>query len=209
MRLLKDWEARSGVRELKWFRVLAIALASVLVFAACGGDDGDGEEEEAPQEVSVDDYVTDLCNALINWRDSVQETETEFQEENALTSDLPPEEAQAKLGTYLDELKGLTDDFVADLEAAGSPDVEGGAEVADQFVNGFEQFSAALDELQGQVAELPTDSEQAFQAAGTEFLTQIQTSLQGSLESLNSIDSAAIDEAFTKSEACTQVQPAG
>jgi hypothetical protein len=200
------------VRELKWFRVLAVAVASVLVFAACGGDDeggGDeGGEEEASQQVPVDDYVADLCNALINWRDSVQTVESEFQQENALAGDLPPEEAKQKLGSYLQELEGLTDDFVGDLEAAGTPDVEGGAEVADQFVTGFEQFSAALGDLQGRVEELPTDSEQEFQQAGTEFLTEIQTSLQGSLQSLNEIDSQPIDEAFSNSEECTQVQPA-
>lgn len=199
------------MRELRWFRVLAVALASVLVFAACGGDDGGGEdqeEEEASQEVPVDDYVADLCSALINWRDSVQTVESEFQQENALAGDLPPEEAKEKLGAYLQELEGLTNDFVGDLEAAGTPDVEGGAGVADQFVSGFEQFSSALGDLQSQVAELPTD-EQGFQQAGTEFLTQIQTSLQGSLQSLNEIDSQPIDEAFSNSEECTQVQPAG
>jgi hypothetical protein len=199
------------VRELKWFRVLVVAVASVLVFAACGGDDGGddgGDEEEASQEVPVDDYVADLCTALINWRDSIQTVESEFQEENALAGDLPPEEAKTKLGEYLDELEGLTDDFVADLEAAGTPEVDGGAEVADQFVSGFEQFRDALGDLQSQVEELPTD-EEGFQQAGTEFLTQIQTSLQGSLQNLNEIDSQPIDEAFTKSEECTQVQPAG
>ena len=192
---------------LRWFRVLAVALASVLVFAACGGDDGGGEEE-APQDVPVADYVSDLCTSLTDWRDSVQNAESEFQQENALTGELAPEEAQEKLGAYLEDVQALTDDFVADLEAAGSPDVEGGAEVADQFVSGFEQFSAALGDLQGRVEELPTESDAAFQAAGTQFLTEIQTSLQESLASLGEIDSAPIDEAFTNSEACTQA-PAG
>jgi hypothetical protein len=201
----------SSVRDLKWFRVLAVALASVLIFAACSDDGGGGEEgteEEASQEVPVDDYVADLCNALINWRDSVAETEAQFQQENALAGELPPEEAKDKLGTYLEELQGLTDDFVGDLQAAGTPDVEGGEDVAGEFVSGFEQFSQALGELQGQVEELPSDSQEAFQTAGTEFLTEIQTSLQGSLENLNQIDSQAIDQAFTDSEECSQVQPA-
>ena len=193
--------------ELKWFRVLAVALASVLVFAACGGD-GSSEEDEAPQEVPVADYVSDLCTALTDWRDSVQNAEAEFQQENALSGDLAPEEAKEKLGAYLENVQSLTDDFVADLEAAGTPDVDGGAEVADQFVSGFEQFSAALGDLQSRVEELPTDSEAAFQAAGTEFLTEIQTSLQESLQSLGEIDSQPIDEAFTDSEACNQA-PAG
>ena len=218
---MESLEARSGVSELKWFRVsihsgvrprpyavIAVALASVLVFAGCSSDNGGGEEDEAPAEVPVADYVSDLCTALTDWRDSVQNAEAEFQEENALTGDLAPEEAQEKLGTYLEDVQSLTDDFVADLEAAGRPDVDGGAEVADQFVSGFEQFSAALGDLQGQVEELPTDSEAAFQAAGTQFLTQIQTSLQESLSSLGEINSEPINEAFTNSEACNEA-PAG
>ena len=199
------------MKDSKWFRLLVIALASVMVFAACGGDDGGGEEdgggglETSSEEVPVEDYVADFCGAMVDWQGSIQELSTDFRD-NVFASEIPPEDKKEELGNYLEGLHGITEDFIGEVEAAGTPDVDGGAEVAEQFLSGFRQLTTAIEDVQGQVDELPTDSDETFTTAGQALVGQIQTSFQSIGDGLTNIESAPIDEAFTQEEACSQIQ---
>ena len=204
------------VRDVKWFRLLAVACASVLVFGACGGDDGDDGETaeetatETPieqEEVPVEQYVADFCGAMVDWQTSIQTLSTDFRE-NVFLSDLPPDQKRDELATYLSELRGLTEDFISEVEAAGTPDVEGGADVADQFLSGFQQLTGAIEGVEAQVSDLPTDSEEAFTTAAQELVGQIQTSFQTIGDGLTQIESDPIDQAFTEEESCQQIQTA-
>ena len=186
-----------------------VALAAMFVFAACGGDDDGGgeetEQEEVSQEVPVGDYVADFCGAMVDWQTSIQELSTDFRE-NVFLSDMEPLEKKEQLGLYLDELHSLTEAFIGSVEGAGTPDVEGGAEVADQFLEGFRQLTGAIEEVQAQVPDLPTDSQESFEAAGQALVSQIQTSFQAIGDSLTQVQSQPIDEAFAEEEACSQIQ---
>ena len=191
------------MRELKWVRLLVVALAGTLLLGACGG--GDDGDEPAQEEVPVEDYVADFCGAMVDWQTSIQDLSTDFRE-NVFTSDIPAEDKKEELGTYLSDLRGLTDDFIGDVESAGTPDVEGGEQVASEFLSGFRQLTGAIEEVEGQVGDLPTDSDETFTTAAQQLVGQIQTSFQTIGDSLTEIESGPIDEAFQEEESCNEIQ---
>ena len=187
------------------------------MFAACGGDDGgDGGENEQNEQsengedggsVSAEDYVADFCGAMVEWQGAIGQRAQEYKT-IADDASVPPEEKKENLTGYLEDLHQITEDFVADVEAAGTPDVENGEGIADQFLEGFSQLTGAIEQVQGQVESLPTDSPAAYDTAAQALLTQIQTSFQAIGTTLTQVQSQPIDQAFTEEEACSQIQTA-
>lgn len=209
------------MRDSKWFRLLVLALVGAVMFAACGGDDGgdDGGENEQNEQsedgessgsVSAEDYVADFCGAMVEWQGAIGTRAGEYKTV-ADDPSVQPEEKKENLTTYLEDLHGITEDFVTDVEAAGTPDVESGEDIANQFLDGFRQLTGAIEQVQGQVDSLPTDNASAYDTSAQALLTQIQTSFQSIGSTLTQVQSQPIDQAFTDEPACAQIQtaPAG
>ncbi len=194
-------------------KLWALAFVLVLVFAACGGDDG--EDTDAPEAsettsaapASAQEYVSTLCTEMQNWLTKLQEGQAQVQQ--TVQPGASPAEGQAALATFFDSAVTATDELITAIESAGVPDVEGGEEISQDIVAKFEDAKAALESARAQVDMLPTDDRQAFARASQELGATVQTQLESIGDALSSLSQPELDEAAAQEPACTALSPTG
>jgi hypothetical protein len=172
-----------------------IAVLALLV-SACGDDDDDG----GGGSVAVGDYASDICTAFTDWTQAIQDRQTDLQE--GLEPGASPQEGKDALQGFLDDAVEASDQLVEDVEAAGTPDTENGDEAADALQAAAEGARAQLVEAQENVADLPTDSPQAFSEAADQFGNDVRSALEGVGDGLEDIDTPELDKAIDEEEAC-------
>lgn len=193
----------------KYLRVIALALMAALVLAACGGDDGgDGgdtdvqaEEDSGAETVSVDEYAGEVCSALSAWVTDIQDRAA------TITEGIDPGDAEAgkeRLEEFIGDTVDGTDELIANVEAAGVPDTEGGEEAAEQIQSGLEQVKTILEDAQKQIGELPTNDPQAFGTGAQEIATSLQEATGEAAGAIDSANSEELTAAFGENEDCAQ-----
>ena len=194
------------MKEARWFRLAVLAILTSLVFVGCGGGSDDGDDGGDSETVPVAEYVEGLCSAMVDWQGQAQELATTLQTDIQANQDLPIPDRKEKLTTYLADLKTATEDFIANVEEAGVPDVEGGSDVADNFLSGFRQLVGVIETAEEQIPDLPEDSPAAFQAATDELGNQLQSGFEGIGTSFEQMGQTPLDPAFEDEESCQQIQ---
>jgi hypothetical protein len=173
-----------------------LLIAALALFISACGDDDDGGGGSA----DVGDYAADICTAFTDWTKAIQDRQTEL--EQGLDPGASPQEGKDALQGFLDDAVAASDTLVDDVEAAGTPDTENGDEAADALLEAAEgardQLAAAGDD----VANLPTDSPEAFSQAADKFGNDVRVALEGVGDGLQDIDTPELDEAIDSEEAC-------
>lgn len=194
----------------RFLRVLAIGAVAALTLGACGGDDGGGGAEPdadgGAETVSVDDYASDVCNALSAWVTDIQDRAA------TITEGIDPGDADAgkeRLEEFIGETVTGTDELIASVEEAGIPDTEGGEEAAEQIQTGLEQVKTILEDAQTQIADLPTNDPQAFGQGAQEIATSLQEATGEAASTIDSANSEELTEAFGSNEDCAQYSGGG
>lgn len=175
--------------------ILLLALLALFI-SACGDDDDGGGGGSA----EVGDYASDICTAFTDWTKAIQERQTELQ--SGLKPGASPQEGKEALQGFLDDAVSASDQLVEDVEAAGTPDTDNGGEAADALQAAAQGARDQLAEAQEDVANLPTDSPQAFSDAAGKFGNDVRTALEGVGEGLQDIDTPELDKAIDDEEAC-------
>ena len=202
---------------VRWKSTKLWALASVLVlvFVACGGDDGDEEAapeasettSASPSTVGAQEYVSTLCTEMQNWLTKLQEGQTQVQQTVQPGAD--PAEGQAALATFFDSAVTATEELITAIEDAGVPDVEGGEAISQDILTKFQDAKEALESARAQVDTLPTDDPQAFGRAAQELGTAVQSQLESIGDALSTLSQPELDEAAAQEPACTSLSPTG
>ena len=161
---------------------------AVFLFA-CGDD-----------PVSVDDYANDLCTALTGWTAELHDRQVELQE--GAEPNRSPEADRDALQRFVDGAVAASDGLVDDVEAAGVPDIDDGEEVADTFREAVEETRSELEAAQEDVAQIPTDSPQAYEAAVDAFVADIRSALDGIDDHFEDVDAPELDMALDEADAC-------
>ena len=174
--------------------VLLIAVLALFI-SACGDDDDDGGGS-----ADVGDYAADICTAFTDWTTAIQERQTDLQE--GLQPGASPAEGKEALQGFLDDAVSASDQLVEDVEAAGTPDTENGDDAANALQDAAQGARDQLADAQENVAELPTDSPQAFSEAADQFGNDVRTALEGVGDGLQDIDTPELDQAIDDEEAC-------
>ena len=195
-------------------KLWALAFVLILVFAACGGDNGEDTDEAAPEAtettsapVSAQEYVSTLCTEMQNWLTKLQEGQAQVQQTVQPGAD--PAEGQAALATFFDGAVTATDELITAIEGAGVPDVEGGEEISQDILTKFQDAKAALESARAQVDTLPTDDRKAFASAAQDLGATVQSQLQSIGDALSSLSQPELDEAAAQEPACTSLSPTG
>ena len=165
-------------------------LVPALFTSACGED----------ESVSVDEYASDLCTALIAWTEVVRTSQEELQESAEPGRSL--EDDRQALQQVVDEAVDASDQLVEDLESAGAPDAENGEEAADAFRTAAADTRSELEDAQDEVAELPTDSPEAYRTAVDEFVAELSGTLDGIDDQLQDVDAPELERALDEASAC-------
>jgi hypothetical protein len=169
----------------------AFILALLLLLAACGGG-----------RVEPQTYVKDVCTAATTWQSAV------VQRTQSLATDLganpSPETGKQALSSYLNGIVSSTDQLVDRVEAAGTPDLEGGGEASDRVVETFRRFRDAFADAKEKADQLPTDDPAAFQQGASEIGNSINSSIGGISDPFQS-QGSELKTLFDKDPTCQKL----
>lgn len=183
--------------------VLGLAIALVLLPACSDDGGGDGGAASA---VTPGTYVKSLCTSVQSYVDDITTLSTDFAAgiDPAASAD---EQKQAVLD-FLDDALALTDALIDQVDAAGVPDVEGGAAMVEAIATSFQEARDVLEAARGRVEAASTDDPQAFAAELNEVGTTIQSSLGGIGGSLDLVDSPELAAAAEDEPTCAALAAA-
>ena len=176
--------------------ITVLLIAALALFISACGDDDDGGGGSA----DVGDYAADICTAFTDWTKAIQDRQSELQQ--GLQPGASPAEGKEALQGFLDDAVSASDQLVDDVEAAGTPDTDNGEDAANALQEAATGARDQLAEAQENVADLPTDSPQAFSEAASKFGDDVRTALEGVGDGLQDIDTPELDKAIDDEEAC-------
>jgi hypothetical protein len=174
-------------------KTLPLIAATALFLSACGGG---GSSDKA----SAGNYASDICNAFTDWTTAIQDRQTDLTA--AVKPGASPQEGKDALAGFLDAAVKASDTLVQDVEDAGTPDADNGADAAAALKKAAEDARSKLQDSRDKVDQLPTDSPQAFSAAAKTFGTDVQSALQSVGQGVQDVKSPQLDDAFQKESAC-------
>ena len=161
--------------------ILVAALA--LLAAGCGGDSGGSGTVESRA------WAEDVCQSAADWLAENNASAADVQQSQAPPS---PEEGRQVMAEFMTDIVERGDEMMGEIEAAGTPDVEGGAEARAEFVSLMQQLVDAFRAAAEDVEALPTDDSfaQELDAAMTRMneqiaaidSTQVEAAMEGELQ---------------------------
>jgi hypothetical protein len=169
--------------------------------AGCGGG-GDGSDQPAGVEAKA--WATDVCGALLTWKNTVVRRSNEISTKVAGVNDL------TKLRTiyvdYLGLVTGDTDRMLVRVEGSGIPAVDDGRQLRADFLGALRPMKTAFVEAKAKAATLPTDDRAAFISgisAQNDTLTSRLNKINSAFDTLeNKYDVPELNDAFEEVPAC-------
>ena len=145
-------------------------LISLMAFAAaCGGSDDSTDEavppvteattaaaEEEAEAVPASDWANSVCTSVSDWQQEIQSGTPDF------SNVTDAEEAKQTIADYLESVATATRAMIDQVRAAGTPDVEAGETIAEDFQNALAPVADSFDQARADVEALPTDDPTAF-----------------------------------------------
>jgi hypothetical protein len=121
------------------------------------------------------DYVRAVCQATSDWQNDIEKEAISLA--GSLSGNAGPAEQKEALVGLLQQLTTVTDRFAGRVESAGTPDIEGGEEAAESLRRSLDELNDAFRDARGQAEDLPTDSQEAFEAAAAKVGETINSSV--------------------------------
>jgi len=175
-------------------------LAAVaLLVCACGSGGSSGSSG-----VTAAEYVKAICTAVGPFEKDVAARSNQLNSAK-LTS---AKEGKKAVQDFLGAVSTDTDQALAKLKAAGTPNVSNGKTISTTIVSAFKQLKSAISTALTQANNLSTSSPQAFQKGATALGTTVQSSLGGISSSLGKLKSADLEKAAAKEPSCTALNGA-
>ena len=170
---------------------MACALAGVAL-AGCGGG-----------KVSAEEYAVDVCRAGARWIEGIQSRTTSLRE--VLAPGTTPQEGQRVLRDYLDGVLALTEDALAALEEAGTPDVPDGGEFAKTLISAMKTARGALEDASDEVSALPTDDPEAFGEGAQHIAATVNAALSEAGRPIGEAQTPELRQAFSEEPTCRRL----
>jgi len=153
--------------------------------------------------VSAGQYVKAVCSATTGWQQDIQKRTL------ALADSLDPQagvpEQKRALAALLDGLIAATDRFVARVKAAGTPDIDGGEDAANQLNDALARIDQTFRTAREQADQVPTDSKESFQHAANKIGESVNSSVAGIQDPFRD-QGQQLDALAAKDPACQQTQ---
>jgi hypothetical protein len=132
---------------------VVIVVCIVLLTTGCGGNDSPGVEVAEGTDPAA--WSRTVCTSLQAWIDDLKNRSIEH-DRRMHEAESPVEARSATVDFYADQL-AIADDFLRDLDQAGSPAIEGGAKAAQSFRRGFLIVRTELVKARERARDLPND----------------------------------------------------
>lgn len=147
-------------------RALVGATLAGLLIASCGSS----------SSVKPAAYVKSVCQALGNWRNTIQSAGVALESSGAATASRPV--AKLDYQRFVGSLVTATRRAARDLKAAGVPAVPRGAHIAQRLSGAFDRASQGLTRASAQAKSIQTDSAAHFQLGTSAVSAEIRSALQ-------------------------------
>lgn len=121
-------------------------------------------------------YVRSVCQALGNWRNTIQSAGVALQSSGAATATRAV--AKEDYQRFVDSLVTATRRATSDLKAAGTPAVPHGRQIAQRLTRAFERATQGLTRAGAQARSIRTDSTSQFQLGATAVSAQVRSALE-------------------------------
>ena len=169
---------------------LRVAPALLIVLLLCAGCGSGGSSK-----VTAGSYVKSVCSAITPLeRDVVNRS-------SALNNSSASNAADAKktLQGFLNAIEQDSENAVARIRSAGTPDISGGKTVAGAIVRTFSELRDAMKVAVTKSRSLPTTSASSFNSAAH----ALTTSVRGSLNNIDAsgLSNPALEKAASKEPA--------
>ena len=164
--------------------------------SGCGGSSA----KKTTAKTTPESYVGQVCTSIGEWLRAVESGSAQIGEE--LHPGSTPVHAKQALQTLIRNSVADSERVVAGLQAAGTPNVSGGQQIASQLVSSFQQATDDLRSVEAQVNALPTNDPSAFLTAAKRVGGSVQSSLANIGSGLSTLRSSELQRAATQSPAC-------
>jgi hypothetical protein len=204
----------TGSDPLKRRSRLALAVAggvAAMALAACGGgSDGSSSGTTAPATTAAAataaaatpaaEWVASVCGAISTWKTELTSGAPDFSQVTDVQS------TKQTLGDYLEQVKASTDTLIADIEAAGTPDVENGEAIAQEFKANLATVGDSFQQAKADLDALSTDDPAAFASGLQEIAGALTTAGSEAGQAFDKLATeypdSGLDEAAADAPAC-------
>jgi hypothetical protein len=169
-------------------RSLTAGLYVLALLAACSGG------------TPPDEWAGRVCAALGPWRTEIEALNASAQRQ--VSQAATPDQARAGLLTLLEGAESATESARAAVAGAGTPDVDGGDEVARRFVAALSGSRDAYAGARSELRALSTQDEKAFYDGVVAVLGRLNEAYARSAVDTTQLDSTALREAFARADQC-------
>lgn len=185
---------------VRTFVPLIVAALTLAAVSACGGG------EEAASGASPEEWSADVCGALNDWKNDLEQGANELQDTAANTTSIA--EGRDLIVDFLDTTVTRTDQMLSEVEAAGNPAVDNGEAIAHDFNEELAKIKPVFEDAREKAAALPDDP-QAFVQGAQEIGTSMASAggaVGAQLEATTEkFDAPELEEAFNETAACQQL----
>jgi hypothetical protein len=168
--------------------LLAVMLVPAGLVAGCGSG------------VAPATWVKSVCTALSPWRAQLAALTDETQTQ--LTSVTTPVQAKQNLVGLLSGAESASEAARRRVSDAGTPDVDGGDEIAGRFVASLRTARDAYAHARGTVAGLDAGDSNAFYSAVATAFEKLQREYAASALDTDKLSSAPLRKAFNEVPEC-------
>ncbi|WP_163568139.1 hypothetical protein [Fodinicola feengrottensis] len=171
-------------------RLLApLAVFCVLVLAACASD-----------KVPPDEWASKICVAVKPWSTSINAAVSAAQQK--ITSGSSPTQTKADLLTLYGGARDASNRALGQVQAAGIPDADNGAQVAQQFTAALTTARNAFAHAATRTAALSTSNKNAFYAGVVAVGQQLTTENGQNSAGFSNVSSDQLQKAFDSVTEC-------
>jgi hypothetical protein len=139
------------------FTMIVVGLAMALVLLPACSDDGGGDG--AAPAVTPGTYVKSLCTTVQSYVDDITTLSTDFAA--GIDPAASAEDQKQAVLDFLDDAIALTDALIDQVDAAGVPDVEGGAAMVEAIAASFQDARQVLEDARARVEAASTEDPQS------------------------------------------------
>lgn len=182
--------------------VQALLAATMLLAAGCSRDAPSADGGAGSGRVTAEAWASSVCGATADWIDEIETLNAGLQEHLDASS---LEALRDSTVDYFDDLLASTDRMIDRVDAAGVPDVEGGAQVAGHVRSGLATARRALRDARERAAALATDDPETFSGELRQIGEEVATSLSDVGASMARFRSPELDAASEDVPECQQL----
>ena len=182
----------------RWLSLLA-GLGLVLALAGCGDGDGAGGGDTVDPQT----WAESVCGSTREWVDETEARSEVVQTGEPVTS---LEEARAMMVEVLDGVEADGEEALAEIEAAGTPDVERGEETRDAFAGVVERNLDEVRARRDEFAELDPSDPQQFQRDYEAVLGRLGSERLGFDDAFEGELDPEVSEAFAETDDCRMLR---